>query len=314
MSTIDSMTGVYIQSDFFDNAPTLELFPAPTANKHFRAALLYGKNGSGKSTVAQGFREYKNSVATPTVLLSPRKSGATIPTAAGTPEKFFVFDEEYVTSRVRIEGAGLDAIVLFGEQIDLDAQITQTQTAILAKQTEVDQQVAECTRFTEGADVISPDHWFSLITDAFTNFSTALLGCHNQRLMSMLLSSEGSGDIMGNAHALTTLVVETEHRRGCPCFNRRRTLYLIADSSGIGTGIAAKSCGKHKSCWVSASTAVRASQSGRASFRCEYTALLRIPSIQAVGPCHERWVPAHARPECGCHFLGDVHPLPAVIV
>lgn len=165
MSTIDSMTGVYIQSDFFDNAPTLELFPAPTANKHFRAALLYGKNGSGKSTVAQGFREYKNSVATPTVLLSPRKSGATIPTAAGTPEKFFVFDEEYVTSRVRIEGAGLDAIVLFGEQIDLDAQITQTQTAIVAKQTEVDQQVAECTRFTEGADVISPDHWFSLITN-----------------------------------------------------------------------------------------------------------------------------------------------------
>jgi len=165
MSTIDGMTGVYIQSDFFDNAPTLEFFPAPTDNKHFRAALLYGKNGSGKTTIAQGFREYKNSVATPTVLLSPRKSGATIPVAAGTQEKFFVFDEEYVASRIKIEGASLDAIVLFGEQIDLEAQITQTQTDIVAKQNEVNQQATECTRFTDGADVISPDHWVSLITN-----------------------------------------------------------------------------------------------------------------------------------------------------
>ena len=165
MSTIDSMTGVYIRSDFFDSAPTLEFFPVPTADKHFRATLLYGKNGSGKTTVAQGFREYKNSVATPTVLLSPRKSGATIPIAAGTHENFFVFDEEYVESRVKIEGAGLDAIVVFGEQIDLEAQITQAQADIEAKQTEVNQQAAECTRFTEGADVISPDHWISLITN-----------------------------------------------------------------------------------------------------------------------------------------------------
>ncbi len=68
-------------------------------------------------------------------------------------------------ARVKIEGAGLDAIVLFGEQIDLEAQITQAQTDIATKQTEVDQQVAECTRFTNASDVTSPDHWVSLITN-----------------------------------------------------------------------------------------------------------------------------------------------------
>jgi len=40
-TVIDSMTGVHIQSDFFDNAPTLEFFHTPTTDKHFRAALAH---------------------------------------------------------------------------------------------------------------------------------------------------------------------------------------------------------------------------------------------------------------------------------
>lgn len=165
MSIIEDMTGIYIQSDFFDNAPTLEFFPASTSEKHYRMALLYGRNGSGKTTIAQGFREYKNYVETFTISLLPRKSGATIPVAAGTRGKFFVFDEEYVESRVKIEGDGMDAIVLFGEQIDLEERIIQTQRDIMAKQVEVDQQMAECSQFTDLSDITSPNYWISLITN-----------------------------------------------------------------------------------------------------------------------------------------------------
>lgn len=164
-TVIDSMTGVHIRSDFFDNAPILEFFHAPTAGKHFRAALLYGKNGSGKTTIAQGFREYKDSIAKPTVVLSPSKEGAIIPVVPGTSEKFFVFDEEYVASRVKIEGTGLDAIVLFGEQIDIEAQMTQAQADLAAKRVEVDHQEVDCNRFVEAGDVTSPDYWTSIITN-----------------------------------------------------------------------------------------------------------------------------------------------------
>ena len=65
-TTIDSMTGVEIKSPFFDTAVSLELFPVhpnvlknPNAPQKNRVALIYGSNGSGKSTIAQGFREYK---------------------------------------------------------------------------------------------------------------------------------------------------------------------------------------------------------------------------------------------------------------
>ena len=53
------MTGVEIKSPFFDTAVSLELFPVhpnvlknPNAPQKNRVALIYGSNGSGKSTIA----------------------------------------------------------------------------------------------------------------------------------------------------------------------------------------------------------------------------------------------------------------------
>ena len=70
-TAIESMTGISISSDYFSNMATLELFPKhPKPPKVNRVALLYGKNGSGKSTIAQGFREYKDSVNPRTIALN----------------------------------------------------------------------------------------------------------------------------------------------------------------------------------------------------------------------------------------------------
>lgn len=153
-SVIESMTGVNIKSDYFSTASTFELFPP----RH-RAALLYGKNGCGKTTVAQGFREYIEPVTPPKVELSPRANGARIPAAPGQVGKFFVFDEDYVSKRIRVKENGLDAIVLFGEQIDIEEQIARVETDITAKQAEVDRQITECAKFTTSTDVNAPDYW-----------------------------------------------------------------------------------------------------------------------------------------------------------
>lgn len=153
-SVIESMTGVNIKSDYFNTAPTFELFPP----RH-RAALLYGKNGCGKTTMAQGFREYIEPVTPPKVELSPRANGTRIPAAPGQSGKFFVFDEDYVSKHIRVKEDGLDAIVLFGEQIDLEEQIAKVETDITAKQAEVDRQITECAKFTTATDVNAPDYW-----------------------------------------------------------------------------------------------------------------------------------------------------------
>src|SRR5690554_1020234 len=51
-----------------------------------------------------------------------------------------------------------------------------------------------------------------------TNFRTALLGCHNQWLMSMLLGTECSGHILAATHHIAALVIEAEHRGGIAGF------------------------------------------------------------------------------------------------
>lgn len=160
-TTIENMTGVRISSAYFSNATSLKLFPKhPMPPKNNRVALLYGKNGSGKTTIAQGFREYRDSVTPRTVTLTPMDGDSPIGIPpSGNPEKLFVFDEEYVSTRVRVKDSGLDAIVLFGEQVALEEQITEIEEQIEAKKIEVFQQETECAHFTNSSDVNSPDYW-----------------------------------------------------------------------------------------------------------------------------------------------------------
>ena len=74
-----------------------------------------------------------------------------------------MFDEEYVSSRIRIKDSGLDAIVLFGEQVELEEQIVELERQIDAKKTEITLQETECTRFSNSSDVNAPEYWLSQI-------------------------------------------------------------------------------------------------------------------------------------------------------
>lgn len=127
-TTIDSMTGVEIKSPFFDTAVSLELFPVhpnvlknPNAPQKNRVALIYGSNGSGKSTIAQGFREYSESVVPKTVELNPTAGAAIIKMSSGMKSgKIFVFDEKYISRNIKVQESGLGTIVLLGEQVELE--------------------------------------------------------------------------------------------------------------------------------------------------------------------------------------------------
>lgn len=166
-TAIESMTGISISSNYFSNMATLELFPKhPKPPKVNRVALLYGKNGSGKSTIAQGFREYRESVNPRTVALNPLNGSTSIKISpSGKPEKFYVFDENYISSRVKVRDSGLDAIVLFGEQVSLEKQIAEIEKKLADKKKEVSTQDNECLKFQDSKDITSPDYWRATICD-----------------------------------------------------------------------------------------------------------------------------------------------------
>ena len=163
-TTIDSMTGINIRSPFFDTTASFNLFPTNQAPKKNRIALVYGANGSGKSTIAQGFREYAMSTTPKTVDLVPVVGTDIIKMSPGLKaEKFFIFDETYISQNIRVQESGLGTIVLFGKQVELERQLEELEKQIVQVQTDIDSKSEFIQQYKSATNVVPPEYWQSLI-------------------------------------------------------------------------------------------------------------------------------------------------------
>ena len=163
-TTIDSMTGINIRSPFFDTTASFNLFPTNQAPKKNRIALVYGANGSGKSTIAQGFREYAMSTTPKTVDLVPVVGTDIIKMSPGLKaEKFFIFDETYISQNIRVQESGLGTIVLFGKQVELERQLEELEKQIVQVQTDIDSKSEFIQQYKSATNVVAPEYWQSLI-------------------------------------------------------------------------------------------------------------------------------------------------------
>lgn len=95
-----------------------------------RVSIAYGRNGSGKSTVASALSH----IADPSMLSDGLgsyfydESGSTVKLPEDS--KVFVFNEQYIDSNIRIEGDGLGSIILFGGDVDKQAEIDECTSKI----------------------------------------------------------------------------------------------------------------------------------------------------------------------------------------
>lgn len=125
----EKLKKINIKGGCFEEETTLELF------KNDPVSVIYGRNGSGKSTIARGIKEYGK---TPNVFFQSLFSS----NAAKDDDKLevtgdgqilkdkkdqvFVFNEDFVNEKVKMEGDGeLPAIVMLGEQVEIDHHIKE---------------------------------------------------------------------------------------------------------------------------------------------------------------------------------------------
>ena len=104
-----------LKSGFFDEETEIELFP-----KDHRISLIYGKNGSGKSTISKSLQALKGDVNGDIIK-------AELYDYENNPfsevESVHVFNEDYITSRVKLKEDGLSTIVLVGELAEIEDKI-----------------------------------------------------------------------------------------------------------------------------------------------------------------------------------------------
>lgn len=153
---------ITIQGGYFEQASTLELFK----NKQY-LSIVYGRNGSGKTTIAKAIRQLVGkdtepqtddgyvsySVSTDATIIEDKK------------ESVFIFDEEFVRENIRMKGRGLETIVMMGEQVNLDAQITQKNEEKIALEKKIAEQTIWKENYENKSNTSSPLYFFQKIRD-----------------------------------------------------------------------------------------------------------------------------------------------------
>lgn len=123
-----SFSGVLIKGGFFQSGKQLRLFKKTNSI----ASVIYGKNGSGKSSIARAINE-KYATLTRThpelefenIIFNKFTSSTTLSEENMDPEeikqlKLYVYNEKFIMENIQFKDDGLDAIVMLGEQAELE--------------------------------------------------------------------------------------------------------------------------------------------------------------------------------------------------
>lgn len=154
---INDIVGIRLQGANFSSVTDLKLFTSANAA---RACLVYGKNGSGKSTISRAFSKIKgNDESTITTAELIDSDNNTVTVTEDESKQIFVFNEDYIDTNIRLHGEGLETIVVLGEQKELEDQITDARQKQENAQGKYDTQKEICDTYNDDTNVISPKYY-----------------------------------------------------------------------------------------------------------------------------------------------------------
>ena len=168
---IEKIKGIIIKGRCFKADSTFMFFQNPND----RISIVYGKNGSGKSTISEGIASISPN-GTPTDLtvsfVDADQQG--IPVESDT--SVFVFNEKYIDENVKIDDDGLGTIVLLGGQVNLQAEIDLQKTKVKTISDEVNKTTIDYAKYQDRSNPLCPAY-------------------HQNRIVTMLKQDGGWADI-----------------------------------------------------------------------------------------------------------------------
>lgn len=156
---LEQIKGIKLKGANFVNQTELNLFNSPN-DKIAKVALVYGRNGSGKSTISNAFKKVKGENISNIEIASLYDNGLhEILISKPEDKMIFVFNEDFVNDKVKIQEEGLGSIIMLGEKADLTVKIEQaTEQLSEAKDnyTKIEQKVGE---YKDAENLKSPYHY-----------------------------------------------------------------------------------------------------------------------------------------------------------
>ena len=130
--------------------------------KKSHISIIYGRNGSGKTTIAKSIRQLVGKDTE-----QPNEDGYTAFSVSSdsviTEDKkdsVFIFDEEFVRLNVRTQGKGLETIVMMGEQVDLGTQMAKKKEEKVETEKKLQEFLNLKAKFEDSSNTSSPQYFY----------------------------------------------------------------------------------------------------------------------------------------------------------
>ncbi len=125
-----NISSIEIESPFFSTPKKLALLPVNTSIKNnietktkIRASIIFGRNGSGKSTIAKAFRRIKGEETSVTSAKIYDEKDTEQILSEKEKHQLCVFDEDFILKNIKLKDNGLDTIVMLGKSVELSNKI-----------------------------------------------------------------------------------------------------------------------------------------------------------------------------------------------
>lgn len=151
---IEKIKGITIKGRCFSNSTTLALYPNPND----RISVIYGKNGSGKSTISTGFHNLTSEYPVFDIDLKLLDNANSELNSEDYKNNVFVFNEQYIDKNVKIDDDGLGTIILFGGQVDLQAEIDKHTVLETQRKSEWENEQEKLTNYQVKNNPLSPEY------------------------------------------------------------------------------------------------------------------------------------------------------------
>ena len=164
---IDQLKGIEVQGKGFVEKRAFELFKKDQE----RVAMIFGRNGTGKSTLAAAFKQLEPESFDERLSVAILKMDGTVaPVLQGDVswrDFISVFDEKYIdkTVRLKADAQGIGTIILFADLADIDVQIEITNRRLKEKKDALDLLDEKVKGFEDPDNACAPEYHVQRMMD-----------------------------------------------------------------------------------------------------------------------------------------------------
>lgn len=162
---IEDIASIKIKGGIFETETDFPIFEKEKTQKP-NFSLIYGKNGSGKSTISRGFRKLTGDEELQIESMELLDADGSTIEVCEEKNNTYVFNEEFIEDNIKIEDDGLSAIVVMGAVKDVDDNIKQIQPTYEKSLSEAQAQKEVFNKYSDSDNNLCPEYYINKMQEA----------------------------------------------------------------------------------------------------------------------------------------------------